>query len=102
VDVPVLVLATSDGERSFEVRAPHAVIGRGEQCAVRLAEPAVSRRHARAEHREGRWLLSDLGSSNGTYVDGHALATGEERALADGDEVRFSADGPALRITMRP
>jgi hypothetical protein len=98
---PVLVLASSDGSQSYQVRAPHGVIGRGEQCAVRIDDPAVSRRHARAEHCDGRWVLSDLGSSNGTYVGRDALAHGEARELADGDEVRISPDSPALVVTIR-
>ena len=98
---PVLVLASSDGSQSYEVRAPHGVIGRGEQCTIRIDDPAVSRRHARAEHRDGRWVLTDLGSSNGTYVGREALAHGEARELADGDEVRISPDSPSLVVTMR-
>lgn len=98
---PMLLLASKDGSQTYEVRAPHGVIGRGEQCTVRIDDPAVSRRHARAEHRDGRWLLSDLGSSNGTYLGRDALAHGEARELADGDEVRISPDSPALVVRMQ-
>jgi pSer/pThr/pTyr-binding forkhead associated (FHA) protein len=54
----------------------------------------VSRRHARLERRAERWLLSDLGSSNGTYVGTRRLATGEQHELRDGDALRF---GPTAR-----
>lgn len=101
LSIPTLLLASSDGASSYVVRAPHAVIGRAEQCTVRLDDMAVSRRHARLEHREGRWLLSDLGSANGTYVGTHKLQTGEERELGDGDELRFGPDSPVLVATMR-
>jgi hypothetical protein len=101
VRTPRLVLASSDGAHSYDVTAAHAVIGRAEQCTVRLDEPSVSRRHARLEHRDGRWLLSDLGSSNGTYVGTRKLDTGEEHPLRDGDSLRLGPDSPPLVARMR-
>jgi hypothetical protein len=98
---PRVLLARRDGAHSFEVTAAHAVIGRAEQCTVRLDDPSVSRRHARLEHRDGRWLLSDLDSSNGTYVGTRRLASREEHELRDGDAVRLGPDSPVLVVTMR-
>lgn len=46
------------------------VIGRGEGCEIRLAHPEVSYRHAEIYEEEGKWFIKDLGSSNGTFVDG--------------------------------
>ena len=101
VRTPRVLLASRDGAHAFEVTAAHAVIGRAEQCTVRLDEPSVSRRHARVEHRDGRWLLSDLDSSNGTYVADRRLAPGKEHELRDGDAVRLGPDSPVLVVTMR-
>jgi hypothetical protein len=98
---PSLGLASADGAHAYDVEAPHGVLGRGDQCAVRLDDRAVSRRHARVEHRDGRWYVSDLGSSNGTYVGTDLLAVGEVRELRDGDELRLSPDTPQLVVTIR-
>jgi len=51
-------------------------------------EAKVSRRHARISLRDGAYLIEDLGSTNGTFVNrGHRLAAGDRQALKDGDEI---------------
>ena len=101
VRTPRVLLASRDGAHAFEVTAAHAVIGRADQCTVRLDDPSVSRRHARIEHRDGRWLLSDLDSSNGTYVGDRRLGSGDQHELRDGDALRLGPDSPVLVVTMR-
>ncbi len=54
------------------------------------AFPTVSRRHAVVSAAQGQWTVRDLGSTNGTYVNGARLAEGETRAIHDGDRVGFS------------
>lgn len=49
----------------------------------------VSRRHAELESRDGSVTLRDLGSGNGTFVDGHPLASGALHSLEDGQRIRF-------------
>lgn len=55
-------------------------IGRGDDHAIQLSEPSVSRSHARIEFREGVWWLLDLASKNGVFVEGHRV---QEAALPD-------------------
>ena len=51
-------------------------------------EAKVSRRHARISLRDGQYLIEDLGSINGTFVNrGHRLPKGERHPLRDGDEI---------------
>ena len=50
----------------------------------------VSRRHAVVGAVQGRWLVRDLGSTNGTWLNGERLAEGESRAIGNGDRVGFS------------
>jgi hypothetical protein len=51
-------------------------------------EAKVSRRHARISLREGKYVIEDLGSTNGTFVNrGHRLTPGERQPLKDGDEI---------------
>lgn len=69
----------------IELRSPVTVIGRGADADVRLADQAVSRRHAEIRFTEGVAMLNDLRSTNGTRVNGARITTSE---LADGDEVR--------------
>ena len=52
--------------------------------------PTVSRRHAVVGAAQGQWAVQDLGSTNGTYVNGARLGKGETRAIQNGDQVGFS------------
>lgn len=74
------------------------IVGRQPDAGVRLDDSRVSRRHARIECHQDRYTLHDLGSTNGTTVNGEPAA-GQE--LADGDvigigtlELRFSLGSP--------
>jgi len=46
------------------------LVGRHHACDLVLSNPSVSRRHARLFFRDGSWVLQDLGSTNGTIVNG--------------------------------
>lgn len=64
------------------------VLGRGEEADVQLFDGSVSSKHARVRWdgwKREAWL-SDLGSTNGTLINGHAV-TGDETALAEGNVV---------------
>ncbi len=63
------------------------VIGRGTACDLALASPAASRRHAEVLPREGDWYVRDLGSTNGTFLNGERL--GAERELRPGDAIQI-------------
>ena len=62
------------------------VIGRSRECDVAFVSDAVSRRHARLLFRDGHWVIHDLGSTNGTMVNG--VRIGRCR-LRPGDRVTF-------------
>jgi hypothetical protein len=65
-------------------------------------ERGLSRRHAevRLEGGSGRWLVCDLGSSNGTYLGGERLVGCQP--LADGDQIRLGRQGPVLVFQSQP
>jgi S1-C subfamily serine protease len=83
------------------------LLGRGEECDLTLEDAKVSRRHAQLEPLDdGRIMLRDLGSSNGTYVNGKRVETmvlsGREQ-LQLGDTVLVSASeapGPSRGSTV--
>lgn len=83
---PRLVALDSDIEPPEHRLEPLTFIGRTPENHVRIFKPAVSRRHAQIAETDGGWLLKDLSSENGTYVNGQRIA---ERLLADGDRVQF-------------
>jgi hypothetical protein len=76
------------------------VIGRSRRCACVLGDPSVSRKHAVIRYRDGAWWLSDLGSMNGTYVNGARIVDDVE--VRPGDEVGFGAAAYTLAPVARP
>ena len=77
------------------------IIGRTQDCDLRIADLSVSRRHAQLDRGEGGWLLSDLGSHNGTRVNGWLVR--EPVPVRPGDVLQFGSavfviQGPAPAI----
>lgn len=64
-------------------------IGRAMACDFTLADLSVSRWHARLYHEDEQWLLSDLGSTNGTRLNGWRVTTGVP--VKPGDHVSFGS-----------
>ena len=62
-------------------------VGRADYNDIVIADPSVSTTHAKLQRRDDVWVLSDLGSTNGTYVEGEPV-TGET-ALTPGTTLRF-------------
>lgn len=62
------------------------LVGRSEECGVVLEDLTVSRRHAVLHYRDGVWALQDVGSRNGTTVNGVRVGRSQIRA---GDRVGF-------------
>jgi anti-anti-sigma factor len=88
MDLIRLVVATGSGRgRAISVSGPRFVIGRDPRCHLRPASPAVSRRHAVIERRGDRVFLRDLGSANGTTLNGRLLRRAESE-VADGDRIQ--------------
>ena len=81
----ILVIQGPDKGRTFELIDGENVIGRID-CPVVLTDRTVSRSHARMLTHDGRWALEDMGSANGTYLNGVRL----NRALPvhRGDQIR--------------
>ncbi len=91
----LIVLTGPAADRRIEVGADERfVIGRDQACNLALDDGKVSRRHAYLQEVDGRVEVGDLGSSNGTFVNGRRI----ERpvTLAAGDSLRIGAS--TLRI----
>ena len=74
--------------REHAVRGEEFLIGRGADCDLRLADQDVSRHHCLLRFRGGEAILVDLGSSNGTYVNGQRVVS--QATLQSGFEVRVA------------
>ncbi|MGZ8600492.1 MAG: FhaA domain-containing protein [Actinomycetota bacterium] len=70
--------------RTFSLSKPLVTLGRLPESDVVVADAGASRQHARITNANGEFVLTDLGSTNGTLVNDEAV---HERALGDGDRI---------------
>lgn len=75
------------------------LVGRSRLADLRMSEPTVSGEHAVLGWTGHAWELHDLGSRNGTIVDGRKLAPGERVAVARGTAIAFGGPDNAWRLT---
>jgi hypothetical protein len=88
-------LVLTDGRR-VQIGTEPLVIGRLPECGVVLADSNVSRRHAELRRAGDSVVLTDLGSTNGTRVNGAPI---RERTLASGDEVSVGSTRLIFEMT---
>ncbi|MGH2868548.1 MAG: FhaA domain-containing protein [Solirubrobacteraceae bacterium] len=75
------------GGKRLVVGSGGATVGRSRQCEVMLDDPNISRTHAEVRPRGGSWVVTDLGSTNGTRLNGRRLDGSE--VLKPGDEIEL-------------
>ena len=83
----VVLQGTNVGEM-HKIEGGEVVIGRAVSATVRLNDDGISRRHCRVVTLGGQLVIEDLGSANGTLVNGEMV---QQHALAEGDKIRLGA-----------
>ncbi len=86
-----LVLLQDGQARTFELGDSEVFIGRLPECEVQLVSNMVSRKHARVFRQGSEFFVEDLGSGNGTFVNGQKIA--QTHRLRTNDRLKF---GPVL------
>ena len=94
-DIWLRVQQGPDAGREWRV-ADEFVVGRGGGSDVVLADPTVSRRHACVSPEGATAVVEDLGSSNGTFVNGERVE--DPSRAAEGDEIRIGDSVLEVRI----
>jgi DNA-binding winged helix-turn-helix (wHTH) protein len=85
----MLILQEGSGSgRRWPLDRGVLTIGRGEECSIILPDRHVSRQHARISWTDGGYAVEDLGSKNGTHVNGRELEA--PQMLDDGDEIQIA------------
>lgn len=85
--VRLVELGLAPGEkREIPVTGEEFLIGRGPDCDLRLSDSSISRHHCLVRVRGDEAAVADLGSSNGTYLNGHRVLSQAE--IHNGDEIR--------------
>jgi DNA-binding winged helix-turn-helix (wHTH) protein len=83
---------------SFQLPAGESVLGRDRECAIRMDADSVSRQHARLNVTEGAVSIEDLGSKNGTWVNGERIHGAV--LLTDGTNVRLGSEIVRVELTI--
>jgi len=83
LDERAVVTLTVAG-RSHDITTPRVVLGRSRDCDVRISDLNVSRQHAELRQEGATYWIVDLGSMNGTLVNGRRV---ERERLRDGDRI---------------
>ncbi|MFV9505306.1 MAG: FhaA domain-containing protein [Oscillochloridaceae bacterium umkhey_bin13] len=89
-----LLLQTPQGPQAITLASTAVSIGRGLGNDIILEDARVSRHHAQLRYRQRRFWLADLGSTNGTFLNGQPIT---ESALRDGDLISLGG----LELTFR-
>jgi diguanylate cyclase (GGDEF)-like protein len=79
----LIIISGAAAGQSVDLKQDEMVIGRGAECAVRIVDDSVSRRHAVFTRVLDRWIVIDLESTNGTFIDDSRI----ERAELEGGEL---------------
>lgn len=82
-----LTIIGPDGRQDVDLLA-HNTLGRRPNNTVQVLDRIVSKEHCHVDHEGGRWILRDLGSLNGTYVNGERIS---EKFLNPGDEIMLGS-----------
>ncbi len=84
MDVRLIMFKENGDRREFPLSGSSVVIGRLDECGIRIPLPEVSRRHVSISLTANRVVVKDLGSANGTYVNNKRVT---EDALRPGDHL---------------
>lgn len=85
----LVVLAGTNLGEMYKIEGPETVVGRAMSAQLRLNDDGISRRHCRVLSIGGRVIIEDLGSANGTLVNGEMI---QHQELKEGDKIRLGAN----------
>jgi len=97
---PRLTLRGPDEDATEYPLGASNVLGRSTTASVRLADREVSRKHSQIDREGDDWVLRDLGSSNGTFLNGKRIFAPAK--LKDGDEVMIGTSRMEFRLSSGP
>ena len=95
----LLVVRGANVGTHYLIREAKQRLGRDSHCEVHLEDSEASRTHAEIEFVDGEFVLRDLGSSNGTFVNGNRIT---EHTLRIGDRVQIGKRLMLFRLSFRP
>ncbi len=99
MDVNLILLKKNNSQKAFSLSSGVTVIGRRHDCDLRIPLMSVSRRHCQLNRDEGVLKIRDLGSRNGTYLNGKRI---DEAVIQAGDYIEVGPLKFVLQIDGEP
>ena len=99
MDVALLLMRDGGERRRFPLEHDVATIGRAEGCDLRIPLGDVSRKHCSLIRSDEGLVIQDIGSSNGTFVNGKRV---QEASLRAGDQIRIGSLRFVVQIDGKP
>jgi len=99
MDVNLILLKKNSSQKAFPLSSGVTVIGRRHDCDLRIPLMSVSRRHCQLNRDEGVLKIRDLGSHNGTYLNGKRI---DEAVIQAGDYIEVGPLKFVLQIDGEP
>lgn len=94
---PITLTASIDQEKiKRQFTTPEVIIGRDPACSFPLDHVTISSRHCKLSFHHNQWWAEDLGSTNGTYVNGTLIETAV--VLTDGDDLQLGQIHTSIQI----
>jgi len=88
MQVSLKVLTGNHEGKEILIKDEKFLIGRGDDCQLRPKSESISRRHCALVQKDGRLLLVDLKSRNGTFINDKQLSPDKAKILKSGDRIR--------------
>jgi predicted component of type VI protein secretion system len=99
MDVRFAIVSPPRKKGSLNVKLP-ILIGRAEEAKFRIQQDSVSRRHCEVFIKDGGVYVRDLGSTNGTFLDGEQVTAAVASFVKPGSEIRIG--GVVFRVEYQP
>jgi len=91
MQVRLKVLSGAHAGKEIAIKEEKCFVGRGESCHIRPKSESISRKHCAFVQKDGRLLVADLNSRNGTFVNDVRLEPEKAKVLRSGDRVRIGS-----------
>lgn len=95
----VLIMFKDDERREFPIAEEKTILGRRQDCQLRIPTKDISRQHCVLQMQDKALVVKDLGSSNGTFINGKRIAEAELKA---GDRLRVGPVTFVVQIDGKP
>ena len=92
------ILVNEQNGKEFGIVKTPFMIGKGEGCNLRVNNKAISRKHLQITQHGENFFLEDMGSTNGTFVNGQRIEAGERIKIKDGQEVILANKAYRIRF----